>query len=683
MSSQWVDQDAASIRLISATQGTGDGSAPLTFGLEFQLKDGWKIYWRSPGDAGFPPKPDWSTSSNVADVTMRWPAPVRFSILGFETLGYKKEVVFPLDVTPARTGEAITLSGSIDYLICSDICIPDTVQVSLNVPPGEPVASKQAHLINKYAVRVPGDGKAHGLRIASLALDTTQPKPTIQVVVSSAEGLAFASPDIFMEGPADLGFSPPSVRIEPDGLRAILDVELINSENVDADLSAATFTATLVDGKRSIEGTLTPNAGTSLQPVGQQVATVSLISILALAFLGGLILNLMPCVLPVLSIKLLGVVSHGGSDARAVRRSFLASAAGIVTSFLILAGALAALKSAGAAIGWGIQFQQPWFLIAMALIITVFACNLWGWFEVRLPSSMDSTLAHVGHGHGVLNHFLTGMLATLLATPCSAPFLGTAVGFALARGTSEIMIIFAVLGIGLASPYILVAAAPRLATRLPKPGGWMLVLRRVLGVALAGTTGWLLWVLYVQLGSTPAVVIGIILSALIAALYIRHRVNSLRSIPALGLVAALGIAALLVPYGIDSTAQTKASADSKALDGLWQPFERERIAQLVEQGQVVFVDVTAEWCISCLVNKNFVLAADPVFMRLNVENTVVMQADWTLPDPRITAYLTSFERYGIPFNAVYGPGAPQGIVLPELLRSDAVLRALEKAAGNS
>src|SRR3989338_66930 len=206
----------------------------------------------------------------------------------------------------------------------------------------------------------------------------------------------------------------------------------------------------------------------------------SLAVILLLAVLGGLILNLMPCVLPVLSIKLLGVVGHGGGDNRTVRLSFIFSAAGILFAFGVLAAALIGLKAAGMSIGWGIQFQQPWFLIAMTLVVTAFACNLWGFFEVRLPAYIADWGEHSSHMHGLGGHFLQGALATLLATPCSAPFLGTAIGFALSRGASEIAAVFAALGLGLALPYLAVAAFPGLATRLPRPGRWMVVLRRLL-----------------------------------------------------------------------------------------------------------------------------------------------------------------------------------------------------------
>src|SRR5690606_10328334 len=283
-------------------------------------------------------------------------------------------------------------------------------------------------------------------------------------------------------------------------------------------------TLTVVDGLRGLERdvTLEPLVDAA-SPVAAPVEAAGagdfagLLPILALALLGGLILNLMPCVLPVLSIKLLAAVGHGGRESGAVRLSFLASAAGILTSFLLLAGAAIAVKSAGLTVGWGIQFQQPLFLAAMALLVTLFALNLFGLFEITLPGWLGAAAQGPGSGpagHSVAGHFLTGAFATLLATPCSAPFLGTAVGFALSRGAVEILAVFAALGLGLAAPYLLVAAAPALATRLPRPGPWMITLRRLLGIALAATAIWLLSVLAAQLGWASAAIALLLLLAL-------------------------------------------------------------------------------------------------------------------------------------------------------------------------
>jgi suppressor for copper-sensitivity B len=401
---------------------------------------------------------------------------------------------------------------------------------------------------------------------------------------------------------------------------------------------------------------------------------------LLVAVLGGLILNLMPCVLPVLSLKLLGVVGHGGGDGRAVRLSFVAAAAGILASFLVLALGLIALKAAGLAVGWGIQFQQPAFIAGMALIVTAFACNLFGWFEIAGPRLAFAAAESKAAGHGMLGHFFTGALATLLATPCSAPFLGTAVGFALARGKVEIAAIFLALGLGLALPYLAVAAFPALATRLPRPGRWMLHLRLVLGLGLVATALWLLSVLAAQRGWGAAALAGALLLFMALALALRPRLPEAARGFAPAAVAVLALGAVALPVSLPPGV---ARSPMEAADGKWSVFDEAAIPQLVAEGRVVFVDVTADWCITCQANKKLVLNRGQVAERLGGGGIVSMRADWTRPDPAIARYLAKFERYGIPFNAVYGPKAPGGIPLPELLTSDAVLTALDVAGGGA
>jgi len=443
-------------------------------------------------------------------------------------------------------------------------------------------------------------------------------------------------------------------------------------------LDGLPVTLTLVDGARSMETAAT--VSTAGAAGGGLTRAPALIAILGFALLGGLLLNLMPCVLPVLSLKLLSVVSHGGSAPREIRAGFLASAGGILFSFLVLAGAAITLKLMGSAVGWGIQFQQPLFLVFMVVLVTGFAANLWGLFEIPLPRAV-ADIAVGGHNpdgtHSTSlgGHFATGALATLLATPCSAPFLGTAVGFALARGPLEILAVFAALGLGLAVPYLLVAAFPALASRMPRPGRWMLVLRRVLGGTLALTGVWLLSVLAVQVSLAAALAVGALMAAFILVLTIRKRLPGRARIAGGALAAVLALTA----FGLPLTLDRHASQAAAAIDGRWTPFDKAAIAEQVAAGRTVFVDVTADWCITCQANKKLVLTRGSVAERLFAKETVPMRADWTRPDDRIASYLAEHGRYGIPFNIVYGPGAPDGIPLPELLTEAAVVDALDRA----
>ncbi|QQP90043.1 thioredoxin family protein [Skermanella sp. TT6] len=663
-SGPWQQTETVEGRLVAAVDGAGSlDSIPL--GLHLKMKPGWKTYWRSPGDAGLPPQLAWDGSANLAGTEMRWPAPHRFTLFGIETFGYDGEVVFPIAARPAAPGQALDLRASVDLLVCSDICVPQRLDLTLALPEGPASsAGADANLIARFASRVPGDGAASGLSIESVQAAGK----SLRVVATARD--PFVDPDLFVEAGDGTAFGAPRIDFA-DGDRRIAVTLPVTGEP--SALEGMPVTLTLVDGLRAMERAATVEA----PGAGQTGDAAGLAAMLGFALVGGLLLNLMPCVLPVLSLKLLSVVSHGGSAPREIRAGFLASAAGILFSFLVLAGAAVALKLTGSAVGWGIQFQQPLFLVFMVVLVTVFAANLWGLFEIPLPRAIaDAAVGgHGGHAPSLRGHFATGALATLLATPCSAPFLGTAVGFALARGPLEIVAVFLALGLGLALPFLAVAAFPRLAARLPRPGRWMVALRRVLGGALALTGVWLLSVLAVQIGPAAALAVGALMVAVVLALAVRRRLPG-RIRFAGGVAAALlAVAAFGMPMALDRPASQAAAAT----DAEWVPFDRAAIAEQVAAGRTVFVDVTATWCITCQANKRLVLSRDPVAGRLFGGAVVPMQADWTRPDDRIAAYLAEHGRYGIPFNMVYGPGAPEGIALPELLTEAAVLAALDRA----
>jgi len=315
------------------------------------------------------------------------------------------------------------------------------------------------------------------------------------------------------------------------------------------------------------------------------------------------------------------------------------------------------------------------------LLLTLFAANLWGVFEIPLPGGLAD---RVGRPHAeptLRGHFATGAFATLLATPCSAPFLGSAVGFALSRGAFEITAIFLALGVGLAVPYLVVAAFPALARHLPRPGRWMKVLRAVLGVALAGTAMWLLTVLSSQTGATAALAVGGAMFVIVVLLLVGRKMVRPGGAVAWAVTAVVAAMALAAPATLGSRpAATEIAAADRAI---WTTFDGDRISDLVRDGTVVFVDVTADWCLTCQVNKKLVLDRDPVAAELDGNGVVAMLADWTRPDPVIADYLARFGRYGIPFNAVYGPGAPRGLPLPELLTGDAVMAAIRRARAGS
>ena len=684
--SAWAEEEQSAVRLIAARDGLGRDGKVLA-GLEFRMKPGWKVYWRSPGDAGFPPQPDFSGSENARIGDLRWPVPARFSVLGLETLGYESAVVLPFDIDAEDPAVATEIKANIRYLTCKEICIPYDAALTMTLPVGDGAPTALAHVIGKYESRVPGSADAARLRIVSAWPEASE--KGLYIAARATSQIPFKAPDLYVEGPVGFGYSAPGVRIDNNAGEATLRIAVSGFAGTPADaakkLQGQTFTLTLLDGGRAMETKIDLAALKPYKPdhlaATPAAATEahSLPLILLFAFLGGLILNLMPCVLPVLSLKFLSVLKHGGAAPGAVRLSFLASASGIVFAFLVLALALIGLKSAGAGIGWGIQFQQPWFLIVMAFLVTLFACNMWGFFEFRLPSAVADAGHRAGRHDGVIGHFLQGIFATLLATPCSAPFLGTAVGFALARGPSDIVAVFAVLGLGLSAPYLLIAAIPRLVTAMPKPGPWMVRLKFVLGLALAATALWLLSVLAGAAGMFAAALTGGLLVA--AAIWLGpviHAVPELGKATPFALVLATMAAITTAELGdIDGPLDTTTPGVTRIG---WQKFDPAAIPRLIDKDLIVFVDVTADWCITCQVNKRLVLEQGRILELLNSPDVIAMQADWTRPDADIAAYLASFGRYGIPFNAVYGANAPNGVALPELLSDANVLEAFRGAA---
>jgi suppressor for copper-sensitivity B len=680
--SAWDGNEYASARLISATTAVGQDEA-LRLGLQFRMQPGWKIYWRSPGDAGLPPVADWTGSDNVEAVSMQWPVPKRFEIFDIGTLGYEDAVVFPLTVTPIHSGAPIQLNGEIDFLVCAEICIPGHASVALDLPSGTPDLASGAHLIDQYRATVPAtDTALAGMTVTHASL---QHRPQDQVelgITVTAQGAPFTQPDAFIEGPGGAYFDAPKVSLSDDKMSAVLRVTAPPRMTL-TSLQEEGVTVTVVDGPRALESHITPiqDALPLDSPMAGPTDQITLWTILGIALLGGLILNLMPCVLPVLSLKLMSVLAKSGKSAASIRAGFLASSAGIIVSFLVLAGAAIGVKQAGLSVGWGIQFQQPVFLALMVALITLFACNLLGLFEFRLPGRLGDRAAAMGAGRDSLFHdFLTGAFATLLATPCSAPFLGTAVGFALGAGPLEILAVFLALGLGLALPYLMVAMVPDLVRFLPRPGRWMLALKGVLALALAGTAVWLLTVLRTTIGTENALAVGAL--ALLAALVLgtRNLAGSRLARAAWPVSAVLALAAVLAPLTMTPHSPTAIGQSRVDASGIqWQKFDPGAISTLVAGGKTVFVDVTADWCVTCQWNKKTVVEVGSVADWLSGPDVIAMKADWTQPDPVISDFLAQHGRYGIPFNIVYGPAAPQGIALPELLTANAVKSAAVQA----
>lgn len=636
--------------------------------LEVQLDTDWKTYWRSPGESGVAPSIDWSLSNNLASVDWQWPIPKRYEFLGVETLGYKDHIVFPLTLHIEDMNRPVFLSGQLTMSSCTNICVLTDYELTLDFTPAKLTPSQEAlHLYNQGSSLVP----QHSPAVSLTQVSWDDKAQALTLVATNTMG--WQQPDVFIDGEAqavkDASFLAPE--ITTDGQQMIARVPVKSWFGVPA-LMDESVNVTLSDVNLAVE----IQANVTDTPVAMSDFATSeghLAEILLIALLGGLILNIMPCVLPVLGLKLSTVVTREHSEQRQIRTQFLASAAGILVSFWLLAGFLTALKLSGQALGWGVQFQSPFFIGAMVLITGLFAANMLGLFEIRLPGNASTWLATRGD-QSHLGHFIQGMFATLLATPCSAPFLGTAVAFALGADLITLFIIFTALAVGMAAPWLLVAAFPALARLMPKPGPWMNRIKLLFGLMLLATSLWLLSLMTNFLATAWVLAMAVLLLAFL--LWQLGRQKGRKPVLIALAVLIFGSAGGLL---IGSVTADQWSTPLPA-DHTWQPLNIDEITQQVNQGKVVMVDVTADWCITCKANKIGVLLQAPVYSALGEPAVVRMRGDWTHPSDYVTGYLQSYGRFGVPFNIVYGPGAPEGIALPVILTHDAVLEALETAA---
>ncbi|NQZ49100.1 MAG: thioredoxin family protein [Moritella sp.] len=647
----------ASAQLLSTANGV-NGASILSMGLKITLDDEWKTYWSSPGLAGAPPSIDWQGSENLAGVEWLWPVPQRMMVYDVETYGYKHEVIYPLQVTVIDPSKALALQAKTTMLVCREVCIRAQVDLVLNLPATASSIDKASSAqLQPYVANVPVDISATSASIQQFGWDSASSQLLIEVA-----GLTTPVFDGFVEGVDFTLFGQPQNSQQDGVTRLIIRVEDMAGPPARlAPQQALKVTLPNAHGRISFTETIQPTVIEQTLP--------SWIYMLLLAVVGGFILNLMPCVLPVLSIKLLGVVESVSESSAQRRVNFLLSAAGIFVAFWLLALLFIGLKYFGIGFGWGVQFQSAAFLLIMIPVLLLFALNLLDKFDVQLPQSLMDKLSGSNKGH-----FYQGIFAVLLATPCSAPFLGTAVAFALAGSSWQIMVIFSGLALGLSLPYLLIAMWPNSVNVMPKPGLWMVRFRQFLAALLCATLVWLIWLLQAHVSMMLWVVFSIIICAMVILLIVKPGPKSLVTTLALYLLLANTI--IWSPES-ETLLQRHDIQSGSAIH--WQVFEPEKIAGYVAEGKTVFIDITADWCITCVVNERAVLQRSDIIARLNADNVVAMKGDWTKPDSQIEAYLKRHGRYAIPFNQVFGPALPQGKLLPELLTKDIVTIGLLQA----
>ena len=696
---------------------------PARAALYFKINDGWHIYWKNPGDAGLPPNIKWTLPAGVTAGPLQFPAPKRLPLPPLMDFGYENEALFPfkLDVAPSvQPGQAV-LHAKVDWLVCQSSCIPGKAELEVV----RPISAGSASAVQ------PDDDlyKRLDRRIQKLPAGA---KPVFQPTksgfrLSVSTGKKESQAQFF---PADQNIldNPAPQKLEPTPTGLILDLKK------DSTLTAAPAQLTGVlelSGGRAYEFSAVPgaiasvvlnqtaaatteaaatttqaaeatsqaaNAATSAAQAtsaaasvaslnsahAQHPSSIGLFQAIALAFLGGLILNLMPCVFPVLFLKGLSLVNSGNEERHQLRTHGFVYTAGILASFWALVALLLGLRAAGATLGWGFQFQSPIFLSLMAALLFFLGLSLAGQFEIGL--TLTSAGGSLAQKQGYTGSFFTGVLAVVVATPCTAPFMGAALGYALAQSAAVTFAVFTALALGLAAPYLALTLQPAWTRLLPRPGVWMEVLKQAVAIPIFATVIWLAWVLAGSYGASLLAALLASFLLLAVAGWFLGRWPAKRwstTIAALIIAGVIAISAL-APEKLETTAPTLTFEDAAALATLpsmqtgWQPWSPSAVARAQAAGRPVLVDFTAKWCLSCQVNERVALTQPEVQQALEASHVALFKADWTRHDEAITQTLAGLGRSGVPAYALYTPDQSQPELLPEVLTPGIILDAVGK-----
>ncbi len=677
---------------------------PVQVALRLVHDAHWHTYWLNPG-TGLVTSITWALPPGWKASEIQWPAPtVLKDHAGTVTgNGYEGDLLLPVTLTPPADlapGTSITLKASAEWLMCEEVCMPGDAKVSLTLPVAATAAPDATHGARLAAV-VAGLPRADAAWKLSATRDTKNVTLTVspvgaptgkpshlrffsddnlvayelpQTIVPNAAGGFVLTLPISADAPKDaaqlLGVLTSDTGWLANGALRGLRVELPFAAAVAANSKPETQ-----NPKPSASGSVSQPSTLNSQP-----QAVGLLSTLFLALVGGLILNLMPCVFPVLGIKIIGFVNQAGHDKKKVIMHGLVFALGVLLSFWTLATVLAVLRAGGDQLGWGFQLQSPLFVFGLAAVMLIFAMNMSGVFEFGL--SATGVGSDLQMKSGFAGSFFTGVLATVVATPCSAPFLAPALGAALTLSTVESFAVFTAIAIGLAAPYLLLSIFPAAIKILPRPGAWMETFKQFMAFPLYATVAYLTWVLAGQTtenGSLMAL-FGLVLIALGAWIYGRYNAPGAKPARArFGLIAGAAVLALGTWTGwpADLAAQTAAAKASGAPEVVWEKWSPEAVAKLRAEGRTIYVDFTARWCATCQTNKKFVFHNNDVLRTFAEKKIVTLRADWTNQDPAITAELAKYQRSAVPFNVIWKPGKTDPLILPELLTPGIVLAAVK------
>lgn len=667
-------------QLVASANAISPGSE-IYLGVNQRIIPHWHTYWLNPGDSGLPTTIHWKLPENSSAGDILWPIPSRISLGTITNYGYSNEVTLLSKIKiPATTkvGETFTAQAHVEWLVCNEECIPQEVDLALNLPivaqgsstgSGSPLiqqALAQLPVASPWPVRV--ENNTDGLNVQ----------------IGLSESQAKQINDIWFY-PADWGVIVQNI---DQPFKVTTDGVVLSLKTGESALKAnQALKGILVITEQTANGPVATGFTIEQIPVTASIyhkTDIGFVTALLLALAGGLILNLMPCVFPVLSLKALSLVSHANQSPLQIRLQGWVYTAGVLASFGLLAAVLVILKAGGAQIGWGFQFQSPLFVLAMAYLMFLVGLNLSGVFVIggRI-AGVGSSLADRG---GYSGSFFTGVLATIVATPCTAPFMAAALGYALVQPAVKLFAIFFSLGFGLALPYLVLANWPGLQRWLPRPGMWMERTKQVLAFPMYAATVWLVWVLAQQAGANAVLITlsGLVALAFAAWLYDTTRNTRTERVGTVGALVTFLLTFFVGYSGVSLNAQTDETETNNLAvhaNRNWEPYSAERLQSLLAEGKPVFLNFTASWCISCLVNEKVALSHSDVKDAFNTAGITYLKGDWTKRDAEITAILTQFGRSGVPLYAFYPAGNnSKPVELPQVLTPNIVIEAIANAS---
>lgn len=710
---QPVRTDYMETELVVETTSVKPGQ-PFWAGLRMKMDEHWHTYWRNPADSGLPTKIHWALPDGFQAGEINWPYPQKIVLDILASYGYEGETMLLVEITPPTElapGGTVDVGAYASWLVCADICLPGEsgYQVTLPVSTDAPQADERwtdlfARIRENLPVAVPGWHVEAAITDSTVALHAAPPEwfagnlTSVEFYPYNADLIDYISPQKLEKTETGYlltmrrsGFYTgrpqqiTGVLLSPDGWRGAGSERALAASAVYTDVLPAAVAVIGPAGSGDVS---------AVSGLAATVASHDLVSglwqALLFALVGGLILNLMPCVLPVLSIKVLGFIHQAGDDPAKARRHGLVFTAGVLVSFLALAAVLIGLRAGGEQLGWGFQLQSPAFIVVLSVIIFMFGLSLFGVFEIG--TSLVGLGGRADSGSGLSGSFLSGVLATVVATPCTAPFMGVALGYALTQSAVQSLAIFGFLGLGMALPYLTLSSVPALLRYVPKPGAWMESFKQFMGFLMMATVVWLLWVLNLQTDPNLVALVMVLLVLVALGSWILGRWGGIASgsrsrmtaRAAAAVIIIASMAAVLSQVPAPAKAERTAAAPMYSAGLEWEPFSRQLVQDLRTSGKAVFVDFTAAWCLSCQVNKRVALSDSRVVEQFENLGVVPVKADWTSRDPEITRALAEFGRNSVPLYVLYtgGPDSEPEI-LPELLTPGLVLDALKKVESGS